>query len=71
MFICDKCVKDYYIDGGENRLRFTLVSYGPCEDCHKTTKCYDIHHNFYAHKKSVVGKDLKKRGCKTIGELRK
>jgi len=36
MFICQECL-------GHKAL--ACESYGPCEVCHKTKMCYDIHHS--------------------------
>ena len=49
MFICEDCIKKYYVFLD---LRFRLFrSQGPCENCHETKPCYDIYHDLLILKK--------------------
>ena len=58
MFICADCIKDYIID---LPLEVLCISYGNCEDCKEIKPCYDVPHNDYMHKDSLMAKRLKRR----------
>jgi len=70
MFICPDCIDNYYIDGDLTRITWAFRSHGQCEDCKHIRFCYDIPSGHYAHKDSFFGKQYKKEGRKTIGEIR-
>ena len=46
VFVCQECVKNYEVKG-DLELFLIMGSYGPCEDCGKSRKCYDLPHNSY------------------------
>jgi len=73
MFVCESCIKNYYVRFPE--LALMLKSYGSCEDCQKTKMCFDLPHDSYAHINSNFAneksqQELEKLGYKRIKETK-
>ena len=52
MFICEECAKNYEITQMSYHCGIKS-SFGPCEDCGKTTACYDIAPRHYKRKNNT------------------
>ena len=61
VFLCEECIKDYYIDIPKLVLEH-MRSTGPCEDCHEVKLCYDVPHGKYMQKDSPMAQRLRKTG---------
>ena len=53
MFVCEECIKNYKL---KLPKKYYPRSYGRCEDCRKTSGCYDVYHGHYMHIDSIAAK---------------
>lgn len=44
MFLCEKCLEKYKISCS---LEACVISYGNCEECKLTRRCFDVPHEYY------------------------
>jgi len=53
MFTCNECIVR------EDTPEFPIYSYGPCEICGKTSRCYDLSNDWFLWLEEKRGKEIK------------